>query len=296
LIKMSKKGIISASSVSTPSPFRYPGGKSWLVPYVKQWLAGLPSEGIQFIEPFAGGANVGLSVAIESLAEHVTLVEMDKDVAAVWEVVLNGRAKSLTNRIMRFKVTKESVTALLKKRPRTPIARAFSAIVKNRTRRGGIMASDASLLKLGENGNGLNSRWYPETLKKRIEVIAEHSAKISFQCGDGLECIRNNKDNEQVAFFIDPPYTIAGRRLYKHSSIDQRKLFELLETVQGKILMTYDNTAEIRALVREFGFQYRHATMRTTHHSTKKELLVSRDFAWLKRTALRRPTAKKKAP
>src|ERR1051325_3785890 len=65
---------------STLSPFRYPGGKSWLRGHVLDWLATLPVRPKVFIEPFAGGASVGLAVAELCLADEVHLIERDPDV------------------------------------------------------------------------------------------------------------------------------------------------------------------------------------------------------------------------
>jgi DNA adenine methylase len=142
------------------------------------------------------------------------------------------------------------------------------------------MAEGASLLKHGEAGRGLNSRWYPQTLKERIEKISEHRDRITFLHGDGIRFIEANLRDKQVAVFIDPPYTVAGRRLYTHSDMDHRKLFELASRVCGPLLMTYDNAAEIRSLAREFGFGMRRVGMRTAHHSQKTELLICRDLGW----------------
>ena len=47
--------IINVASIPQRSPFRYPGGKTWLVPYIRQWLSSLPARPHEFIEPFAGG-------------------------------------------------------------------------------------------------------------------------------------------------------------------------------------------------------------------------------------------------
>ena len=82
-------GIVNIASVPHRSPFRYPGGKTWLVPRVRQWLASTPRPQ-ELIEPFAGGAIVGLSVLFENLVDQLLLVELDEDVAAVWSIVLNG--------------------------------------------------------------------------------------------------------------------------------------------------------------------------------------------------------------
>ena len=79
----SKAEIVNVASVPQRSPFRYPGGKTWLVPKIKQWLRSLPWKPSLFVEPFAGGAIVGLNVAFENLAEKVLLIELDEQVAAV---------------------------------------------------------------------------------------------------------------------------------------------------------------------------------------------------------------------
>src|SRR5437867_836556 len=51
---------VNVASVPQRSPFRYPGGKTWLVPYVRSWLSGRPERTSLLVEPFAGGAIVGL--------------------------------------------------------------------------------------------------------------------------------------------------------------------------------------------------------------------------------------------
>jgi DNA adenine methylase len=50
---------------------------------------------------------------------------------------------------------------------------AFTTIIENWVNRGGILANGASFIKNGENGKGITSRWYPETLRRRILAIAQ---------------------------------------------------------------------------------------------------------------------------
>jgi hypothetical protein len=69
--------VVNVASVPHRSPFRYPGGKTWLVPRVRQWLRSLPSRPASFVEPFAGGGIVGLSAVFEDLAGSSVLVELD---------------------------------------------------------------------------------------------------------------------------------------------------------------------------------------------------------------------------
>ncbi len=209
--------IVNTASVPHRSPFRYPGGKTWLVPIVRQWLSSFTKKPAKLVEPFAGGAIVGLSALFEDLVDRLVLVELDENVSAVWNVILNGKAKLLAERIMSFVIDKAVVREILAQQTPDVFDLAFATILRNRVQRGGIMAPGASLMKKGENGRGISSRWYPTTLARRITDIAERTDKISFIQGDGIQCIRDNSHRPDVVFFVDPPYVLAGRRLYTHS-------------------------------------------------------------------------------
>lgn len=276
---------VNVASVPQRSPFRYPGGKTWLVPYIRSWLESKPVPTGVLVEPFAGGGIVGLTGAFDGLAEHVVLVERDENVAAVWHTIFGGQAKWLEDQILNFTLTKESATTVLRNDSRTQRERAFAVILRNRVQRGGIMAAGAGLVKTGENGRGIRSRWYPETLARRIQEIASMRDRFSFIEGDGFEAIRRYSDDERAAFFVDPPYTVASRRLYQHWQIDHRELFGLLANVKGDVLLTYDNTREIASLAAEFDFETQAIAMKNTHHAKMTELLIGKDLSWLRNAA-----------
>lgn len=218
----------------------------------------------------------------DGLAEHLTLVELDDDVAAVWKTILGNKAKELVHRIVSFQPTRPAVNRILEKRATSIFECAFTTIVRNRVQRGGIMAPGASLMKAGENGRGLLSRWYPETLKKRILAIAEKRDRVSFIQGDGIEYIQKMADEEDVVFFIDPPYTVTGRRLYVHSDINHEELFRVVSSVRGDVLLTYDDAEPIRELARKFRFDMGNVAMKNTHHEVMNELLIGKNLEWLR--------------
>ena len=273
---------VNVASVPQRSPFRYPGGKTWLVPYIRDWLRSKKSPPARLIEPFAGGAIVSLTAAFERLARHVIFAEMDAGVAAVWRVVLNGQAEWLAKQILNFEVTLESVTTLL--HGETPDLRdkAFQTILRNRVQRGGILAAGAGLVKTGENGRGLLSRWYPETLARRLREINRQKDRLTFVEGDGFALIEEHKADAEAVFYIDPPYTLAARRLYTVWRIDHAKLFAAMAGCKGDFLMSYDNTSEVARLAKEHGFESRPIAMKNTHHAKMTELLIGRDLSWLK--------------
>jgi DNA adenine methylase len=274
------RGIVNVAQVPQRSPFRYPGGKTWFVPRVREWLRSRARRPRDFIEPFAGGAIVGLTVAFEGLADRVTLVELDDDIAAVWQLIVNGHAEWLIRRIRSFTVTHDSVAEAVSHAADSLRDRAFATIVRNRVSRGGILAPGAGVSKLGENGKGLLSRWYPTTLCRRIGEIAARRDRIRFMHGDGIGFIAENAARPTAAFFIDPPYTVAGRRLYRHNELDHARLFEEMAHVRGDFLMTYDRSVEIAGLAKRHGFAVREVPMKTTHHLEKWELLIGRDLGW----------------
>ncbi len=273
------------ASVPFRSPFRYPGGKTWLVPRIRHWLRSLDSKPEVFIEPFAGGGIVGLSVAFENLAKHVVLIELDRQVAAVWETIINGNGKWLAERIEKFDLSYETVNEVLEATNLNIQEQAFQTIIKNRVNRGGILAPGAGKMKKGENGKGIASRWYPETLSRRIRKIHHIRDKLTFIKGDGLEEIRKNLQRPEVVFFIDPPYTAggkkAGRRLYTHSELDHDELFRLCSSSAGDFLMTYSNDEATRQLARKHKLVVQEIAMKNTHHAKMTELLVSRNLDWL---------------
>lgn len=278
--------VVNVASVPQRSPLRYPGGKTWLVPYIRQWLYSRQPRPKKLIEPFAGGASVGLTAAFEDLADQVVLVELDEQVAAVWQVALSDEGQALAERIARFVFTPLHVEQALSTPALTPLDRAFQTILKNRVNRGGILAPGAGRVKHGEAGKGLQSRWYPETLKKRLLNITAHRHRLTFVQDDGLAVLRQYAQCAECVFFVDPPYTAggkrAGSRLYTHAEIDHALLFRLVADLAGDFLMTYDDAPEVRALAHQHGLAVQTVSMKSTHHQHMVELLIGRDLRWLR--------------
>jgi len=279
---MNTNTVVNVASVPHRSPFRYPGGKTWLVPHVRKWLKSLPNRPNDFVEPFAGGGIVGLSMLFDGLTDHTTLIELDEDIAAVWRVILNGEAKKLAEQIESFEVSVDAVRSILDTAPINLLDQAFATIIRNRMQRGGIMAKGASLMKNGENGKGLLSRWYPETLKQRILDISSKKESINFIAGDGIEYLKAVSGEKDICCLIDPPYTVAGKRLYAHADIDHEGLFRVTSKIKGDFLMTYDNAEPVLELAKKFGFDTQTIAMKNTHHSVMSELLIGRNLQWVR--------------
>jgi len=276
---------VNVSSIPQLSPFRYPGGKTWFVPTFRKWISHLSPSPELLIEPFAGGGIITLTALFENLVEKTIMVELDDEIAAVWQSVVNGDANWLADRIIGFNLTKENAIEELRKTPSTTKEKAFQTILKNRTFHGGILAEGSGFLKYGENGKGILSRWYPNTLAKRLINLNFIASRIEFFCADGMNVIKEHINNSAAIFFIDPPYTAggkkAGKRLYKYYELDHEELFKLCESLNGQFIMTYDNADEVKILARRHGFQMRSIPMTNTHHAKMEELVIGRDLSFL---------------
>jgi DNA adenine methylase len=166
------------------------------------------------------------------------------------------------------------------------------------------------LLKHGENGKGVLSRWYPDTIARRILAIGQVTERFRFVHGDAFTVMQRYQSSRNTVFFIDPPYTAggksAGSRLYTHSVLDHERLFSVCEKLAGDFLMTYDNAPEVVALAHKHGFQAKAVPMKNTHHAEMSELLIGRNLDWVEdgavfreepapyRVSMRKPKEKKR--
>lgn len=285
---------VNVASVPQRSPFRYPGGKTWLVPYFRRWIKSVGVKPEILIEPFAGGGIISLTAVFEDLSQRALMVELDEQIAAVWESVIQGEGEWLAKRIVEFDLTRENAMAELQT-PRAEIREiAFKTILKNRTVHGGILAEGSSFLKYGENGKGIRSRWYPQTIARRIRNLGLVRDKLEFRRGDAFEVLAETAKCKNVVYFIDPPYTAggkkAGSRLYTHFEVDHERLFKVCETLRGDFLMTYDNADEVRKMAARHGFKMKLVAMKNTHHAEMTELLIGRDLGWLAESPVIRET------
>ncbi len=248
--------------------------------YILEWLKSLSKQPTFFVEPFAGGASVGLAVADAKVAKQVVLVEKDPEVAALWRVVFSSSASNLTSMIRGFSPTRKKVEAVLCKDSDNDVALAFRCLVRNRFQYGGVMAPGAGLLRDGEDEKGISSRWYVDTLCDRIKALKKLSPRIKVIEGDGLKQLRVYCTNSRAALFIDPPYIIngegPGKRLYKCCDVEPSDIFSALATAEAAWLVTYHQNGKIRDLAEKAGFRVESVKVRTAHHLAKEELVIRR--------------------
>ena len=268
----------NVSQVPQRSPLRYPGGKTLLIPHVRAWLCQVKPK--LLVEPFCGGGIVSLTAVMEDLVESCVMLDLDPDVAAFWHAALR-EGEALSKRIEAFRPTRARVKALERSVPDSILDHGFRTLVLNRTRRAGILAPGAALIQEGEKGQGLLSRWYPDTLSSRIRALQPYAARIAFGQGDALALLPALLYGwgQRAALFVDPPYTAGGsstgQRLYAYHELDHESLFQLLARSRSPFMLTYSDTADIRKLISQHGFHATPVTLKNAHHQAQTELVIT---------------------
>ncbi|WP_216322793.1 DNA adenine methylase [Deinococcus aestuarii] len=276
LLDLPTGGVVSVAQVPQYSPFRYPGGKSWFIPRLRRWLTSRERPAV-FVEPFAGGGSISCTALLEGLANHVVMVELDHQVAAVWQVIFSEQAEALVWRILDFDLSPQTAAALLTSDPVNPLEVAWRTLVQNRVSHGGIIAPGAGVLNSGEGGKGVRSRGYPETLARRIRALNAVRDRVTVIQGDAFPVLAQYAGRRDVSVLVDPPYTAggkkAGRRLYTYNVVDHPRLFGFAAD-RHDVVMTYDLAPEVRALASQHGLQVRPVAIKNTHHGVMDELLI----------------------
>ncbi len=203
-----------------PSPLRYPGGKGKVANFMKLLFLENSLLGGEYVEPYAGGASVALTLIIEGYADHIHINDLDPAVHAFWNAVLN-HPDELCRRIRNTKV---SVYQWHRQRAVQAAASpdeldlAFSTFFMNRTNRSGIITGGI-IGGVGQDGPWkLDARYNRDDLIRRIEKIARFRTRISLTNLDAVEFLQPwcKPEAPPGLVYLDPPYYVKGGDLYRN--------------------------------------------------------------------------------
>lgn len=241
------------------SPLRYPGGKAVLSDFLAEVVSVNGLEDGTYVEPYAGGAGVALSLLFSEHVQRIVLNDADPCVYAFWNVVLN-RSGDLIRRLQDTPVTiqewRRQRDIYRNQSRHSRIKVAFASFYLNRCNRSGIMVNGGPIGGFQQSGKWkLDARYNKDELIRRIEKIHLYRDRIEVSNMDAVEFLRNvirrRKDLDHMLVYLDPPYYAKGSRLYlnHYRPEDHAKLAAFIKgQTSFTWLMTYDDVAEIRLL------------------------------------------------
>lgn len=264
------------------TPFRYPGSKSSFASTVKSYVLHNDLQGCKIIEPYAGSAAVTLALVSEEICSSAVLGERDPLMFSFWKVALQ-QPDALINKIREADVSLERWHEL---RPllecETPeedrlVEMAFAALFFNRTNFSGVLHTGPIGGQDQSSAYKIDCRFNREDLIARVREIAKLGDRINVVFGDAVDLIKENKRRVTPFFYIDPPYFVQGRKLYRHhyKLRDHVALSKSLGSVKFNWMLSYDNHDVIRSLYGEFKQVEKKFQYSTRVSKNEDELLIT---------------------
>ena len=237
------------------SPLRYPGGKVKLYPLVSSLIKKANIKHTVYIEPFAGGAGLALSLLYNNDVDEIVINDYDKAVYSMWRAILT-QSQRFIQLIRDTPVTIEEwyhqKNIYLTQKDRYSLELGFATFYLNRANRSGIITA-GPIGGYEQNGNyKIDVRFNKDDLIKRVKKIASYRDKIHLYNHDVRVFIKKYipKYIDRAFIYFDPPYYDKGKMLYKNffTEKDHKEIYGLVQQLRCPWIVTYDNAKEIREI------------------------------------------------
>lgn len=232
--RRAKRGIITAGpkqTAVTTSVFPYPGGKSYLAPWI---IDHIPPHRC-YVEVFGGSA----AVLVTKDESHIEVYnDRDGDLVQFF-TVLREREDELVEWLQQTPYAREQHEAWKRafydgERPDGPIERAgrffylrySQYAAKYRTASGFAAANQRNKARKFRNAT------------EHLHEFAERFQNVQIENLDYAELMAQY-DGEQTFFYADPPYVDEGDILYRHGEFDHERFVETLCELEGRWAVSY---------------------------------------------------------
>ena len=269
------------------SPLRYPGGKALLTAYVSGVIEENFLSGCTLYEPYAGGASVSLELLRLGFVAEAVLVERDPLVYAFWWCVFH-ETDALCAAVEACPVTIETWHALQPTRGvDDPHASEFSVLqlgmaglFYNRTNFSGILGAGPIGGESQKSDYKIDCRFNKQKIIRQIQAVARFSDRVAIHFGDAIKFLQKNAEMVSAGFsfvYIDPPYYLQGKKLYRHSYTDQDHvaLAAFIRAQGYPWLLSYDDHPRIRDLYSDNEMQPIYLDYKVKSNRTAQELVIS---------------------
>ena len=252
-----KKGGVDLPT--TPSPLRYPGGKTKLYEYVRSVIEANNLLGETYIEPFAGGAGLALKLLLNGDVKRIVINDLDPAIYSFWYAVLN-QTDELCEFIMNVPVTPSEWDrqhdVYINRVTHSQLELAQATLFLNRTNVSGVITGGMIGGREQSSQYSMDVRFNKNELIKKIRKIASCSSKIDLYNLDANDLLKPNVLGHYYKVFInfDPPYVGKGGELYKNAFTenDHRILRDNIAKCRRKWIVTYDICDLVAELYSDF--------------------------------------------
>lgn len=239
----------------TPSPLRYPGGKTALLGTVSALLRANALDRGCYVEPFAGGGGLALSLLFKGDVGEIYLNDVDPAIAALWRSIC-GRSEEFIALMRETPVTlaeRERQREIYLERDKDDVKLGFATLFLNRVNRSGIIRTGGVIGGKEQKGSYLiDCRFNKEELEARIKRISRYRKRIHFTSMDASVFLKTIVSDMPAGTFVyaDPPYYEKGAELYTSSfkPDDHLSFGQALMAVRKPWMLTYDDVPQIKTI------------------------------------------------
>jgi len=265
----------------TPSPLRYPGGKSSLSNFLASVLCLNGLIGSTYVEPFCGGAGAAINLLLSKKVSNIILNDIDPLIYSFWFSILNHT----DDFIKKIELVSINIAEWHKQREAlysdetSVFDKGFATFFLNRSNRSGILHANP-IGGIKQNGKWpIHSRFNKRSLIKKIEHIALHKDNIVLKNNNAINFIKNYILNitEKMFIYYDPPYYSKGPSLYMNalSNEDHASLAAAIINDRKNIwLMTYDKAKDIKSLYSTVKMDSFKLNYSANKHKKGEEILI----------------------
>jgi DNA adenine methylase len=235
------------------SPLRYPGGKWRIASFIERFLKLNNLRLPAYIEPYAGGASLALSLLFRGRVSEIYLNDLDPAVFAFWYSVLRQNqdfVDLITHTPVTVEEWKKQKAIYNSGAVADTLSLGFATFFLNRTNHSGIL--NAGMIG-GKDQSGewkIDARYNQVELQRRIERIGRVEDRIHVSCQDAVDFLAGFEVPQTSLIYLDPPYYHAGRSLYlnAYKPADHAAVCECVRGLTSPWIVSYDDTPEIRLL------------------------------------------------
>lgn len=241
------------------SPLRYPGGKTKLAPHIKTIIEHNDLKGCEYLEPYAGGAGVALSLLIDGYVSNIHINDADYAIYAFWRSLIEYKDTFL-KKIEDIDVTIDNwffqKNILVNFQEYSLLDLGVATFFLNRTNRSGILKGGVIGGKEQKGEYKLDARFNKQRLLNQLERICKLSDKIKVSNNDAAILLAKSELNlsKNSIIYLDPPYYVKGQGLYRnfYNHEDHVEIMKILNNVNFHWIVSYDDNHKIKEIYSNF--------------------------------------------
>jgi len=266
----------------TPSPLRYPGGKTIYSQILMSVIDNNALSKCTFVEAFAGGAGAAVTLLLSGKVKSIFLNDLDPAIYSFWSAILNNTEEFLY--LMHH--TPVTVSEWRKQRQiyhskhNDMLKLGFATFFLNRCNRAGILLANP-IGGLEQSGKyKIDARFKKDKLEKKIREISNKRDSIKVFNLDAIELIKVLKRehrNRKFLVYFDPPYYQKGELLYlnHYHPDDHKELSRCIREFPFPWILSYDNQPAITELYNGLPIYLQNLQYSVSKIARAQELIIS---------------------